>query len=119
MNWSQLKTILWLRWQLTRHQWARGGGLGAVIAAIIAVGALVMGVASFVGGVLVGDWGRSSGNKSSSIKSRVTKKAWRNHSVLILHETNKETIKALPGIIDWYHSHGYRVVTVSKLMDSK
>ena len=37
MNWDQLKTILWLRWRLTRNQWRRSGGLGAVLAAIVAV----------------------------------------------------------------------------------
>ena len=54
MNWSQLKTILWLRWRLTRNQWTRSKGLAAVIAAIIAAGALVMGGASFVGALLAG-----------------------------------------------------------------
>jgi len=73
----------------------------------------------FVGGVLVSDWGRGSGNKASAIKSRVTKKASANHTILILHETNSQTVKALPGILDWYHNRGYQVVTVSKLMDSK
>ena len=52
MNWEQLKTILWLRWRLTRNQWQRSGGFGAVIAVIIAVGAVVLGAASFVGGVV-------------------------------------------------------------------
>ena len=37
MNWHQLKTVLWLRWRLTRNQWAKGGGSGAAIAAIVAV----------------------------------------------------------------------------------
>ena len=41
MNWHQLKTILWLRWRLTRNQWAKGGGIGAAIAAIVAVGTLL------------------------------------------------------------------------------
>ena len=54
MNWSQLKTILWLRWRLTRNQWTRSQGLGAVIAAIIAAGALVLGGACLIGGLLVG-----------------------------------------------------------------
>jgi len=73
----------------------------------------------FVGGVLVSDWGKGSGNKSAAIKKRVKAKAAKNHTVLILHETNNETVKALPGILDWYQSRGYQVVTVSKLMDSK
>ena len=54
MNWEQLKTILWLRWRLTRNQWARSGGLGAVLAAIIAVGVFALGGASFVGALLGG-----------------------------------------------------------------
>jgi len=72
-----------------------------------------------VGGVLVEDWGRRSGNKSSAIKKRVIRKASKSGSILILHETNKETIKALPGILDWYHDHGYKVVTVSQLKNRK
>lgn len=54
MNWSQLKTILWLRWRLTRNQWTRSQGLAAALAAIIAAGALVLGGACFVGGLLAG-----------------------------------------------------------------
>jgi len=69
----------------------------------------------FVGGILVKDYGSGSGNKASSITARVKKKAARDHSILILHETNKQTIKALPGILDWYHDHGYQIVTVSEL----
>src|ERR1041385_424032 len=57
MNWDQLKTILWLRWRLTRNQWRKQGGLGAVIMAIIAVAALIVGVASFVGSLLAGLFG--------------------------------------------------------------
>jgi ABC-2 type transport system permease protein len=54
VNWEQLKTILWLRWRLTRNQWARGGGLGAIIAAVVAVVTCVLGVGSFVGALLGG-----------------------------------------------------------------
>lgn len=57
MNWDQLKTILWLRWRLTRNQWGRSKGLAAAIAAIIVVGAVVMGAASFVGALLGGIFG--------------------------------------------------------------
>ncbi len=39
MNWDQLKTILWLRWRLTRNQMTRGKGIGGVVAAIIVVAA--------------------------------------------------------------------------------
>ena len=52
MNREQLKTILWLRWRLTRNQWQRAGGFGAVVAVIVAVGAMVLGGATFVGGLL-------------------------------------------------------------------
>ena len=31
MHWSQLRTILWLRWRLTRNQWSRGGRLNVII----------------------------------------------------------------------------------------
>jgi len=57
VNWSQLKTILWLRWRLTRNQWTRSQGLAAVLAAIIAAGALVLGGTCFVGGLLAGIFG--------------------------------------------------------------
>jgi ABC-2 type transport system permease protein len=49
MNREQLRTILWLRWRLTRNQWQRSGGFGAVLAIIVAVGAVVLGGMSFVG----------------------------------------------------------------------
>lgn len=52
MNQEQLQTILWLRWRLTRNQWQRAGGFGAVLAVIIAVGAVGLGGATFVGGLL-------------------------------------------------------------------
>ncbi len=54
MNLEQLKTILWLRWRLTRNQWTRSRGLGAVITAIVAAAVLVLAAASFAGGVLGG-----------------------------------------------------------------
>jgi hypothetical protein len=54
MNWHQLKTVLWLRWRLTRNQWAKGGGIGAIIAAIVAVGVLGLSVVMFAGGLAAG-----------------------------------------------------------------
>jgi ABC-2 type transport system permease protein len=57
VNWDQLQTILWLRWRLARNQWTRGKGVGAVLAGIVAVGACVMGGASFVGALLGGIYG--------------------------------------------------------------
>lgn len=57
MNWEHLKTIVWLRWQLTRNQWQRGGGIGAVIALLVAIGMLLLCAAGFVGGLLGGALG--------------------------------------------------------------
>ncbi len=57
MNWEQLKTILWLRWRLMCNQWRRGGGIGAVFAAIIVVGALMLAAAAFLGGLAGGIFG--------------------------------------------------------------
>ena len=54
MNREQLKTILWLRWRLMCNQWRRTGGLGALIAVFIGVGAISVGLASFAGGMLGG-----------------------------------------------------------------
>jgi ABC-2 type transport system permease protein len=57
VNWEQLKTILWLRWRLTRNQWMRGGGLGAAFAAIVAIAlALLCGI-SFAGALAGGVFG--------------------------------------------------------------
>ncbi len=52
MNREQLKTILWLRWRLMRNQSRRGGGLGAVIAVIVVIAAIILGVLSFAGALL-------------------------------------------------------------------
>jgi ABC-2 type transport system permease protein len=54
MDTSQLRTILWLRWRLTRNQWSRGGLFNAVLAMIVVVAFLVMGIACGIAGVLVG-----------------------------------------------------------------
>ena len=35
MNWDQLRTLLWLRWRLTRNQWGRAGRINAAIVAPI------------------------------------------------------------------------------------
>ncbi|HUA68096.1 MAG TPA: hypothetical protein VMA13_06065 [Candidatus Saccharimonadales bacterium] len=51
MNWEQVKTILWLRWQLTRNQWMRSGGLGAVLAVLVGGAGLLLGLLCFVGGL--------------------------------------------------------------------
>ena len=51
MNWPQLKTILWLRWRLTRNQWAKSGGLGAVIAVVVAFLMAGLGLLGFFAGL--------------------------------------------------------------------
>jgi len=53
VNWDQLKTILWLRWRLTRNQMSRSKGTAAV-AAIVAGGVCLLGGAGFVAGLLGG-----------------------------------------------------------------
>ncbi|HZR16635.1 MAG TPA: hypothetical protein VFE51_04850 [Verrucomicrobiae bacterium] len=57
MNLEQLQTILWLRWQLTRNQWARSRGVGAVIAAIVILALSVLAVAGFLGALAGGMFG--------------------------------------------------------------
>jgi hypothetical protein len=57
VNWDQLKTILWLRWRLSRNQMTRNKGASAVIAAILVAGVCVLGGASFVGALLGGMYG--------------------------------------------------------------
>jgi len=54
MDWSQLRTIIWLRWRLTRNQWSRSGQLNAVLIMVIAVALLILSVVSGVAGVLIG-----------------------------------------------------------------
>jgi ABC-2 type transport system permease protein len=49
MNWSQFRTIIWLRWRLSRNQWSRGGKLNAILTIIIFFIGLGIG---FLGGVV-------------------------------------------------------------------
>lgn len=51
---SQLQTILWLRWRLTRNQWTRSGKLNALITMVVAVFLVLAGAAGGVGGLLAG-----------------------------------------------------------------
>jgi hypothetical protein len=51
---EQLASVLWLRWRLTRNQWRRSGGLGAVLAAIMLAAIGILSVTSFAGALLVG-----------------------------------------------------------------
>ena len=54
MNWSQLRTIIWLRWRLSRNQWSRGGTLNAILVLLVAVGVLILSFVSGLAGVLIG-----------------------------------------------------------------
>jgi len=54
MHWSQLLTILWLRWRLSRNQWSRGGLLNAVIAVAVVVCLITGAVGGALAGLLVG-----------------------------------------------------------------
>ncbi len=56
MNWSQLKTILWLRWRLMRNQFYRRGELNIVLTILIAVIGTVASVGGLLGGFLIGGW---------------------------------------------------------------
>src|SRR4051794_8117774 len=54
MNWAQLKTILWLRWRLTRNQWTRTKGLGAAVAILVTIVLTTLAVTSFGGSFAAG-----------------------------------------------------------------
>jgi len=54
MNWSQFRTIIWLRWCLSRNQWSRGGKLNAVLTIIIYVIGLGLCFVGGVAGILIG-----------------------------------------------------------------
>ena len=54
MNLSQLRTMLWLRWRLTRNQWRRHGALNAAIMIVFAYLALVVAVLGSIAGVAGG-----------------------------------------------------------------
>jgi len=54
MNWSQLRTIIWLRWRLSRNQWSRGGTFNAVLTIIIIFIGLGIGFVGGIAGLLAG-----------------------------------------------------------------
>jgi hypothetical protein len=54
MHWSQLQTILWLRWRLTRNQWSRAGRLSVGISIAVAILLLLIGLGGGFGGLLAG-----------------------------------------------------------------
>ena len=51
MIWQHLKTILWLRWRMSKNQWRRAGVLNAVIMAAVVFGALIGSVFAFFLGI--------------------------------------------------------------------
>jgi len=51
---SQLRTILWLRWRLSRNQWSRGGAFNAALIMVLLVAGVVVGVFGAVFGLLAG-----------------------------------------------------------------
>ena len=59
MDWSQLRTIIWLRWRLSRNQWSRGGKLNAVLTIIVAVIGLALGFLGCIAGLLAGTFALS------------------------------------------------------------
>ena len=67
MNWSQLRTIIWLRWRLTRNQWSRGGQLNAVLTIIIAFIALALGFAGGIAGMLAGTFALAKASPSAML----------------------------------------------------
>lgn len=54
MDWSQLRTIVWLRWRLIRNQWSRGGTFNAVLTVVVVWFGFLIAVAGGLGGVLAG-----------------------------------------------------------------
>ena len=54
MNWGQLRTILWLRWRLSRNQWSRGGAFNAMVMLIVTAIGLGMSAAGGIAGVVLG-----------------------------------------------------------------
>ena len=67
MNWSQLRTIIWLRWRLTRNQWSRGGKLNAVLTLIVAVIGLGLGFVGGIAGLLGGAFALSKASPTAML----------------------------------------------------
>jgi ABC-2 type transport system permease protein len=55
-NWSQLKTVLWLRWRLMSSQLSHRGKLNAILTVVFAIIGLTVAVGGFFGGIIVGAW---------------------------------------------------------------
>jgi ABC-2 type transport system permease protein len=54
MDTSHLRTILWLRWRLSRNQWSRGGPLNAVLTLVVMGVGLFIGIGGGIAGLLAG-----------------------------------------------------------------
>ena len=54
MTRGQLRAILWLRWRLTRNQWTRSQGLGAVVALAMGAASVLGSLATLGGGIATG-----------------------------------------------------------------
>ncbi len=54
MDSAQFRTILWLRWRLAVNQWTRSGGLAAIVAMLLGIGAVLSAISAFGTGLLVG-----------------------------------------------------------------
>jgi ABC-2 type transport system permease protein len=67
MSWSQLRTILWLRWRLTRNQWSRYGTVTAMISVIVTTVLVATGLAGGMGGFLLGALGKVGGSPTSML----------------------------------------------------
>jgi hypothetical protein len=65
VRWDQLRTMLWVRWRLTRNQWARSGQINAVITLIAAIIGLVLGLAGGIAGLLGGALGLAKASSMS------------------------------------------------------
>ncbi|MBP85274.1 MAG: hypothetical protein CMJ64_00930 [Planctomycetaceae bacterium] len=57
MIWRHLKTILWLRWRMSKNQWRRAGALNAILMAGFVVVALISSVFAFFLGIAGGVFG--------------------------------------------------------------
>lgn len=65
MNLSQLQTMLWLRWRLTRNQWQRNGPLNAMIMMVAVSVGLTLAAIGSVAGVAGGMLGLSEASPQS------------------------------------------------------
>jgi len=54
MNWVQFRAIVWLRWRLTRNQFARSGPLNTVLSVVLAAMTIMAGIGLGAGGVALG-----------------------------------------------------------------